>query len=69
MNRNRDDQGQYTETVSLSEVLGVFETVAGPIVTTSDVASVTGCSRDTARRKLGTLHDNGRVGRRKTAGR
>jgi len=69
MSRNRDEQGQYTETVSLSEVLGVFETVAGPVVTSSDVASVTDCSRDTARRKLETLHEQGRVGRRKTAGR
>jgi hypothetical protein len=69
MSRNRDERGQYTETVSLSDVLGVFETVSGPVVTSSDVASETGCSDDTARRKLETLHDQGRVGRRKTAGR
>lgn len=47
----------------------MFEAVAGPVVTSSDVASVTGCSRDTARRKLQTLHEQGRIGRRKTAGR
>jgi hypothetical protein len=69
MSRNRDDQGQYTETVSLSDVLGVFEAVAGPVVTTGDVASVTGCSGDTARRKLERLHEQGNVSRRKTAGR
>jgi hypothetical protein len=69
MSRNRDERGQYTETVSLSEVLEVFETVAGPVVTSSDIASTTGCSSDTARRKLENLHDQGRVGRRKTAGR
>lgn len=69
MSRNRDERGQYTEKVSLSDVLGVFETVAGPVVTSSDVASATGCSDDTARRKLEALHEQGRVGRRKTAGR
>ena len=69
MSRNRDERGQYTETVTLSEVLEVFDTVAGPVVTSGDIASATGCSRDTARRKLGTLHEQRRVGRRKTAGR
>lgn len=69
MSRNRDEKGQYTQKVSLSEVLGVFETVAGPVVTSSDVASATGCSDDTARRKLEKLHDSRQVGRRKTAGR
>lgn len=69
MSRNRDERGQYTEKVSLSDVLSVFEAVDGPVVTSGDVASVTGCSDDTARRKLEELHDQGRVGRRKTAGR
>lgn len=69
MSRKRDDQGRYTEAVSLSEVLEAFDAVAGPVVTSSDVASATGCSRDTARRKLDALHGQGRVGRRKTAGR
>ena len=69
MSRNRDERGQYTETVSLSEVLEVFDPVAGPVVTSDDIASATGCSRDTARRKVETLHEQGRVGRRKTAGR
>ena len=57
MSRNRDERGQYTETVSLSEVLEVFDTVAGPAVTSGDIASATGCSRDTARRKLETLQE------------
>jgi hypothetical protein len=69
MSRKRDERGQYTEQVSLADVLGVFEAVEGPVVTSGDVASATGCSDDTARRKLETLHDQGRLGRRKTAGR
>lgn len=66
---NRDDSGRFAETVTLAEVLAVFDEVDGPVVTSGDVAEQTGCSRDSARRKLKQLHDRGRVRRRKTAGR
>ena len=69
MGRERDEHGQFTEQVTLADVLAVFETVAGPVVTSSDVASMTGCSGDSARRKLDTLHEQGWAGRRETAGR
>lgn len=69
MSRNRDDAGQFTKEVGLADVLAVFDEVDGPVVTTGDVADATGCSSDSARRKLGRLYDQGRLGRRKTAGR
>lgn len=69
MSHNRDERGQFSEQVGLTDVLDVFEIVDGPVVTSGDVASATGCSGDTARRKLETLYEQGRVGRRKTAGR
>lgn len=69
MSRNRDEHGQFTDQITLSDVLDVFDTVDGPVITSGDVASVTGCSNDTARRKLERLHERSRVGRRKTAGR
>jgi hypothetical protein len=69
MSRNRNDAGRFTQEVSLADVLGVFDEVEGPVVTTGDVAEATGCSSDSARRKLGRLYDQGRLGRRKTAGR
>ncbi len=69
MSRNRDERGQFTEEVTLADVLAVFEEVEGPVVTSGDVASATGCSTDTARRKLRRLHDQGQLGRRTTAGR
>lgn len=65
----REDTGRYTETVTLDDVLGVFETVEGPVVTSGDVAEALDCSRETARRKLRTLEEQGRVASRKTAGR
>lgn len=69
MSQNRDEHGQFSEEVTLHDVLAVFDAVDGPVVTTGDVADATGCSDDSARRKLGQLHEQGRVGQRKTAGR
>ena len=65
----REDTCRYTETVTLDDVLGVFDTVDGPIVTSGDVAEAIDCSRETARRKLRTLDKQERVASRKTAGR
>jgi len=69
MEPERDEAGNYTETVTLDAVLGVFRHVDGPVVTSADVADRMGCSRETARRKLRTLEDRGRIDSRKTAGR
>lgn len=69
MSQDRNEHGQFTPTVTLDEVLTVFDTVDGPVVTTGDVADETGCSRDSARRKLTRLQEEGYVGSRKTAGR
>jgi len=71
MSKERDDRsGRYVEKATLDDVLGAFDTVDGPpVVTTADVADATGISRDSARRKLETLRDRGRVEKRKSAGR
>ncbi|MDS0295335.1 DeoR family transcriptional regulator [Halogeometricum luteum] len=69
MSRERGDAGRYTETITLDDVLGVFEAVEGPVVTSGDVAEALDCSRETARRKLRTLEEQGHVASRKTAGR
>ena len=65
----REDTGRYVETVTLDDVFAVFEAVEGPVVTSGDVAEALDCSRETARRKLRTLEQQGRVAGRKTAGR
>jgi hypothetical protein len=69
MSREREDTGRYTETVTLDDVLAVFDAVEGPVVTSGDVAEALDCSRETARRKLRALEDRERVASRKTAGR
>jgi len=66
---DRSDAGRYTEVVTPEDVLGVFEAVEGPVVTSGDVAEALGCSRETARRKLRNLEEQGRLASRKTAGR
>lgn len=65
----RGDAGRFTETVTPDDVLDVFDAVDGPVVTSGDVAEVLECSRETARRKLRTLEERGRINSRKTAGR
>lgn len=70
MSNNRDrEEGRFTETVSLEDVLSVFDDVEGPVVTSGDVADYLDCSRETARRKLRELEESGRASSRKTAGR
>jgi hypothetical protein len=66
---DRTDAGRFTETVSVDDVLGVFEAVEGPVVTSGDVAETLDCSRETARRKLRALENRGHVASRETAGR
>ena len=66
MTRKRDNTGQYTETVTLDAVLGVFERVRGPVVTSSDVADTLDCTTEAARQKLARLEDRGDVESRKT---
>lgn len=69
MSRERTETGEYVETVTVDRVLGVFASVNGPVVTSADVADALDCSRETARRKLSVLAEQGRVDQRKTAGR
>jgi hypothetical protein len=69
MSREREDTGRYTETVTLDDVLGVFALVDGPVVTSGDVGESLDCSRETARRKLSALAEQGQLASRKTAGR
>jgi DNA-binding Lrp family transcriptional regulator len=69
VSRERKDTGEYTEIITLDAVLGVFETVEGPVVTSGDVADALDCSPETARRKLDALEKQGRVDSRKASGR
>lgn len=66
MDRERGPSGEFTEAVTQERVLSVFDAVDGPVITTSDVAEILGCSTETARRKLRVLERRGVVDRRKT---
>jgi len=66
MARERDDTGQYVETVGLEDVFDVFDNVRGPVVTSSDVADALDCTTEAARQKLTRLYDRGMVDKRKS---
>jgi hypothetical protein len=67
MPREHGDDGEYVETVTLDDVRAVFDEVRGPVVLSVDVSDALGCSRETARRKLGELYNRGEVDRRKVS--
>ena len=69
MPRERTDTGEFVQTVTEARVLGVFDAVEGPVVTSGDVADQLGCTPEAARLKLNELHRAGTLGRRRTAGR
>lgn len=69
MSRDRTDSGQYAETVTRDRVRRVFTTVAGPVVTSADIAAELGVTAEAARRKLNEFHAQGMLGKRKAAGR
>jgi len=64
--RERSDSGTFVETVSLDDVVGVFDEVRGPVITSSDVAEQLDCTTEAARQKLRRLYDQGEVDKRKT---
>jgi|APHM01.1.fsa_nt_gi hypothetical protein len=69
MPRERGDSGQFVNTVEGDDVLDVLAAVEGPVVTSADVADGLDVTRETARRNLNPLVDDGTLDRRKTAGR
>jgi hypothetical protein len=67
MPREHGDDGAFVETITLDDVLEVFDAVDGPVILSADVADELSCSRETARRKLGDLHERGDLDRRKVS--
>lgn len=57
----RDARGRFRTTVSVTDVLSLFDEVEGPVIGTIDVADRLGCTRSTALEKLRTLEDRGLV--------
>lgn len=70
MAEERDaDSGQFVAEYSEEAMMRVFDAVEGPSIMTRDVERELGCSLETARQKLISLNEQGRVGRRKVGGR
>ena len=67
MPREHGKTGEFVETVAHEDVLAIFDEVDGPVVLSADVADSLGCTRETARRKLGELYEHGVLDRRKVS--
>jgi len=67
MERERDDSGKYVETVTLDDILGVFDRADIPVLTATEVAQELECSRPSAYNKLEELVERGTI-HKKTAG-
>ena len=67
--QEREEGGRFQASVTPEDVLAVFEEIRGPVVTSSDVAAKRDCSPKTAKRKLESLADDGKIEGRETAGR
>jgi predicted ArsR family transcriptional regulator len=63
--RERSDDGRYTETVTPERVRAALAATADPVATASDVADQLGCTSEAARVKLVRLREEGAVDRRK----
>lgn len=66
--RERNESGEYTETVSTQDVLEAVEN-GGHVVTAGELTDVLDTSRDTVLRRLRTLHENGEVERKEVGAR
>lgn len=66
---NRNDHGEYTQTVSDEEVLASFATAARPFQTATDIAERFSLDRSQAYRRLQQLADVGSVQKAKIGGR
>lgn len=64
MSRERDDRGQFVETISLDDVISAVRGSSSPVATAKEVADELDCSAEAARQKLLALRDQGIVSRR-----
>ena len=66
--RERNEQGRYTETITPERVLNTLHDADEPFMATGDVADILECSNEAARLKLNQLHEEGAVERRNVRG-
>lgn len=69
MDRDRNDKGQFTGSVTDAQVLDAVRTVAPEPATATEVGEELGVTRKAAWEHLMALHDDGRIERKKVGGR
>lgn len=66
--RERNDRGQFVETITPAAVVDVLRRAETPVVTAKEVGEELGYTSEAARQKLLMLLDEGTVARRKVGG-
>lgn len=66
MDREHDTDGRFTAHITSDDVLDALQAHDEPVATTTDLASVFDLTTEAVRRHLSTLHDTGRVQRKRT---
>jgi DNA-binding Lrp family transcriptional regulator len=66
---DRGEGGKFTSKVEDKDILQALQEHREPVATASEVAEVLGVSSETVRRRLTTLHEADRVGRKKVGAR
>lgn len=69
MERERNEQGQYSEQVTPEQVLSIFKQADLPVLTSKEVADELGIARQTAYNKLEELVEQGNLAKKKVGAR
>lgn len=67
--RERDEKGQYVETITPQRVLEVLRESDDPVLTAKEVGEKLGCTSEAARRRLHELEERGDVESKKVGAR
>jgi predicted ArsR family transcriptional regulator len=66
---DRDEHGQFTETVTEQDILKVFDRADAPFLTATELANELSISRQAANYRLKQMHEEDNVGRKQTGAR
>lgn len=65
MPREFDESGQFKKTTTHKDILNIFDNIEEVVTVTSEIADKAGCGRETARKRLTDLYEDGQIDRRK----
>lgn len=67
--RERDEKGQYVETITPERVLAILQESDDPVLIAKEIGEKLGCTSEAARRRLHELEERGDVESKKVGAR